>query len=84
MVMLCLSLSVFTTVAAGDWSTLRDSLILPSVGSRPKYFTCETKETSYCLYYISPSERVFFSFYATAIHKVDLLKVQYYTISPTT
>lgn len=43
MLMLCLSLKVFTTEAAGDWSTLRDSLILPSVGSRPKYFTWKNK-----------------------------------------
>lgn len=40
MEMLCFSLSVLTTVAAGEWSTFRESLILPSVGSRPKYFTC--------------------------------------------
>lgn len=40
MEMLCFSLSVLTTVAAGDWRTFLESLILPSVGSRPKYFTC--------------------------------------------
>lgn len=40
MEMLCLSLRVLTTVAAGDCSTFRESLILPSVGSRPKYLTC--------------------------------------------
>lgn len=39
--MLCFSLSVLTTVAAGDWSTFLESLILPSVGSRPKYLTCQ-------------------------------------------
>ncbi|TNN63718.1 hypothetical protein EYF80_026035 [Liparis tanakae] len=43
MEMLCFSLRVLTTVAAGDWSTFRESLILPSVGSRPKYLTCEHK-----------------------------------------
>lgn len=37
--MLCFSLSVLTTVAAGDCSTFLESLILPSVGSRPKYLT---------------------------------------------
>lgn len=41
MEMLCFSLSVLTSVAAGDWSTFRESLILPSVGSRPKYLTYE-------------------------------------------
>lgn len=41
--MLCFSLSVLTTVATGDWSTFLESLILPSVGSRPKYLTCQKK-----------------------------------------
>lgn len=44
MVMLCLSVIVFTSDAVGDWRTFRESLILPSVGSRPKNFTC-WKET---------------------------------------
>lgn len=39
MEMLCLSLKVLTTVAAGDWSTFRESRIRPSVGSLPKYLT---------------------------------------------
>lgn len=37
---LLLSFRVLTTLVAGDCSTLRESLILPSAGSRPKYFTC--------------------------------------------
>lgn len=44
--MLCFSLSVLTTVAAGDWSTFLESLIRPSVGSRPKYLTCQTEVSS--------------------------------------
>lgn len=46
--MLLLSFRVLTTVVAGDWSTFRESLILPSAGSRPKYFTC-VKETNLLL-----------------------------------
>lgn len=37
---LFLSVRVLSTVVAGDCRTLRESLILPSVGSRPKYLTC--------------------------------------------
>lgn len=37
--MLLLSFRVLTAVIAGDWRTLRESLILPSAGSRPKYLT---------------------------------------------
>lgn len=40
MEMLCFSLMVLTRVAAGELRTFRESLILPSVGSRPKYLTC--------------------------------------------
>lgn len=37
---LFLSVRVLSTVVAGDCRILRESLILPSVGSRPKYLTC--------------------------------------------
>lgn len=46
MEMLCFSLSVLTTVATGDWRTFLESLILPSVGSRPKNFTCSRTSQS--------------------------------------